>query len=243
MLSKGLLTDAKRAASRNVEMLAPYANAGIPIIGTEPSCILTLRDEYVDLLPGDHNADVVAKNSFMIDEFLAKLEKDGELGIGWKTDAAPVMFHGHCHQKALIGMTPSMSILKSAGCVATESGAGCCGMAGSFGYEAEHYDVSQKIGEERLFPMVAEQSDETTIAIAGVSCRQQIEHFTERKAIHIVEVLAGRVARPWEPPLTKTPVAAIETPDVEEAEVDARLELLGDADDPGVEELDLIPRQ
>jgi Fe-S oxidoreductase len=205
MLSKGLLNDAKKVAARNIELLAPYANAGIPIIGTEPSCILTLRDEYIDLLPGNEDAQAIASHSYMIDEFLAKLEKSDRLGIGWKSDPLPVMFHGHCHQKALIGMTPSMAILKSAGCVATESGAGCCGMAGSFGYEAEHYDVSRKIGEERLFPTIAEQGAETIIAVSGVSCRQQIEHFTERKTMHIVEVLASRIARPWEPPVEAAP--------------------------------------
>jgi Fe-S oxidoreductase len=114
------------------------------------------------------------------------------------------MFHGHCHQKALIGMKPSMDILRQAGCVATESGAGCCGMAGSFGYEDEHYEVSRKIGQERLFPAVEAATGETLIAVTGVSCRQQIEHFTERKTAHIVEVLAGRVARPWEPELDTT---------------------------------------
>jgi Fe-S oxidoreductase/FAD/FMN-containing dehydrogenase len=200
MLSKGLLNDARRMAARNVALLAPYANAGIPIIGTEPSCILTLRDEYIDLLPMNGDAEAVAGHSYMIDEFLAKLETTGRLGVGWKSDPQPVMFHGHCHQKALIGMTPSMALLKAAGCVATESGAGCCGMAGSFGYEIEHYDVSRKIGEERLFPAVAEQGPDTVIAVSGVSCRQQIEHFTERRTTHIAEVLAGRVARPWEPP-------------------------------------------
>src|SRR4029079_7312102 len=132
--------------------------------------------------------------AMMIDEFLAKLAADDDLGIAWRDGEAPeVLFHGHCHQKALIGVGPSMAILKSSGCNATESGAGCCGMAGSFGYEAEHYDVSRKIGEERLFPAVAEQGEDTVIAVSGVSCRQQIEHFTERKTTHIVEVLAGRV--------------------------------------------------
>jgi Fe-S oxidoreductase len=219
MLSKGLLKDAKQAAMRNVEMLAPYANQGIPIIGTEPSCILTLRDEYPDLLPGDDNVDAVAKNSFMIDEFLATLEKTGELGITWKSDPVPVMFHGHCHQKALIGMGPSMSMLKAAGCEATESGAGCCGMAGSFGYEEEHYEVSKKIGEERLFPAVNETSEETVIAVAGVSCRQQIEHFTERKTRHIVELLASRVAIGWEAP--SVVAVAADEPDDAEPEIEA----------------------
>ncbi|HQY29705.1 MAG TPA: heterodisulfide reductase-related iron-sulfur binding cluster, partial [Thermomicrobiales bacterium] len=198
MLSKGLLKDAKQAAARNVEMLASYANQGIPIIGTEPSCILTLRDEYPDLLPGDPQVEAVAQNSFMIDEFLARLEASGELGITWKNDPMPVMFHGHCHQKSLIGMGPSMAMLKAAGCVASESGAGCCGMAGSFGYEEEHYEVSRLIGEDRLFPAVNATTDDTVIAVSGVSCRQQIEHFTERKTKHIVEVLASRVAIPWE---------------------------------------------
>ncbi|HET7714291.1 MAG TPA: FAD-linked oxidase C-terminal domain-containing protein, partial [Bauldia sp.] len=199
MLSKGLLSDARKAAARNIELLAPYANAGVPIIGTEPSCILTLRDEYIDLLPGNPDVEAVASHSYMIDEFLAKLETTGRLGIGWKNDPQPVMFHGHCHQKALIGMAPSMAILSAAGCIAIESGAGCCGMAGSFGYEAEHYEVSRKIGEERLFPAVAQQDEATIVAVSGVSCRQQIEHFTDRKTMHIVEVLAGRVAHPWEP--------------------------------------------
>jgi Fe-S oxidoreductase len=242
MLSKGLLNDAKRAASRNIEVLAQYAHAGIPIVGTEPSCILTLRDEYVDLLPEHPDVEAVAQHSFMIDEFLARLENDGELGIGWKTDPAPVMFHGHCHQKALIGMGPSMSILKAAGCVASESGAGCCGMAGSFGYEAEHYEVSQKIGEERLFPAVNAQTPDTQIAVAGVSCRQQIEHFTERKTMHIVEVLAGRVARPWEPPLLVGVSTEVDLPDPDVAESRAEREVLGGPNDPGVEEVDIVPR-
>ncbi len=167
----------------------------MPIIGTEPSCILTLRDEYRDLLPDNEDATAVAGEAYMIDEFLAKLDKAGDLGIVWKDDAGPeVLFHGHCHQKALIGMGPSMAMLATAGCTATESGAGCCGMAGSFGYEAEHYDVSRKIGEERLFPAVAAAGEATTVSVAGVSCRQQIEHFTTRKTRHIAEVLADRIA-------------------------------------------------
>src|SRR5215211_4380507 len=195
MLSKGLVNDARKVARKNVAVLAPHARAGIPIIGTEPSCILTLRDEYVDLLPNDADTAVVASHAFMIDEFLAKLAADDDLGIAWRTEQGPeVLFHGHCHQKALIGIGPSMAMLSSAGCKATESGAGCCGMAGSFGYEAEHYEISRKIGEERLFPAVAAATATTTVSVAGVSCRQQIEHFTERRTRHIAEVLASRIA-------------------------------------------------
>ena len=203
MLSKGLLKDAKQAALRNVELLSDYARQGYPIIGTEPSCILTLRDEYPDLLPGNEDALLLAQNSFMIDEFLAALQASGELGITWKADKQPVLFHGHCHQKALIGMGPSMSLLSAAGCDTTESGAGCCGMAGSFGYEEEHYEVSKKISEDRLIPAVNAADAETIIAVTGVSCRQQIEHFSERKTRHIAEVLAARVQIPWEPPISE----------------------------------------
>jgi FAD/FMN-containing dehydrogenase/Fe-S oxidoreductase len=196
MLSKGLVTEARKSAQRNVDVLAPYAYQGIPIIGTEPSCILTLRDEYLDLLPGNANAEAVAGQAFMFDEFLQQLDAEGALGIAW-TDAPPaeVFFHGHCHQKALIGMGPSMRLLAAAGCSVSESGAGCCGMAGSFGYEAEHYEVSRKIGEERLFPAIEQTGEETVIAVAGVSCRQQIEHFTGRKPVHLAEVLASRIAQ------------------------------------------------
>ncbi len=208
MLSKGLIDAARKSARRNVGLLAPYAKRGIPIIGTEPSCILTLRDEYKDLLPNDPNVEIVASQAYMIDEFLTKLDNEGELGIGWKANTGPeVFFHGHCHQKALIGIGPSMAILKASGCRPEESGAGCCGMAGSFGYETEHYEISKKIGEERLFPAIEATAMNVQISVAGVSCRQQIEHFSGRSTRHIAEVLASRVApgHRWSPPLASGP--------------------------------------
>lgn len=201
MYSKGLVEEARQLAAANVGVLAPYARRGIPIVGSEPSCILMFRDEYIDLLPGNEDAKVVGANSFMIDEFLQRLASTGDLGIEWRAEGRDVLFHGHCHQKALIGMGPSMAVLVRAGINAVESGAGCCGMAGSFGYEAEHYDVSRKVGEERLFPRVRQTALETTIAVAGVSCRQQIEHFTDREVKHIAEVLAEQVqpGHAWAP--------------------------------------------
>jgi Fe-S oxidoreductase len=210
MLSKGLVNEAREFAKVNVDLLAPYARRGIPIVGSEPSCILTLRDEYVDLLPGNANAAHLAANSYMIDEFLAKIAGTDGLGIVWRDEPREVFFHGHCHQKALIGMQPSMAILKQAGITARESGAGCCGMAGSFGYETEHYEVSRKVGEERLFPRVRTASQETTIAVAGVSCHQQIEHFTGRATKHIAEVLAEQVkpGHQWRPELVAQEMAA-----------------------------------
>ena len=210
-LSKGLVEAARKNARKNVSVLADYARQGIPILGTEPSCILTLRDEYRDLLPGDPDMEAVASQAYMFDEFLAKLEADDDLGISWKKTTGPeVFFHGHCHQKALIGIEPSMVMFKASGCRPVESGAGCCGMAGSFGYEAEHYDVSKKIGEERLFPSIADTAMGVQLSYAGVSCHQQIEHFTGRTTKHIAEVLADRIdtRRPWQPkpaPTTNIP--------------------------------------
>ena len=197
MLSKGLVE--RRPASwrgSNVAVLAPYARSGIPIVGTEPSCILTLRDEYLDLLPDDADAAAVAGEVFMIDEFLAKLDEGRRprhhLEGRRRPRGAlprPLPPEGADRHGAVDGDP------RAAGCAATESGAGCCGMAGSFGYEAEHYEVSRKIGEERLFPAVdAAERGRPTIAVAGVSCRQQIEHFTGRKTRHIAEVLADRIA-------------------------------------------------
>ncbi|HET7038138.1 MAG TPA: FAD-linked oxidase C-terminal domain-containing protein [Thermomicrobiaceae bacterium] len=195
LLSKGLVEDARKLAQRNVAALAPFARQGVPIVGTEPSCILTLRDEYLDLLPADASAALVAEHSFMLDEFLAKLLDEGQLDIAWRPEPGPrVLFHGHCHQKALIGMKPSMAILAAAGCEGAESGAGCCGMAGSFGYEAEHYEISRKIGAERLFPAVESQPRAAVVAVTGVSCREQIGHFTSRRPLHLAEVLASRLA-------------------------------------------------
>ena len=193
MLSKGMIEPARERALQNVSLLAPYVKDGIPIVGTEPSCILTFRDEYPDLLPNNENARVLAENSYVLDEFLLKLYKSSELNIGWKDSGPDVFYHGHCHQRSLIGNTSALEILSLSGCNVTESGAGCCGMAGSFGYESEHYEVSKTIAEDRLLPAIRKTRSETIIVVSGVSCHHQIEHLSEKKAKHIAEVLANQV--------------------------------------------------
>jgi len=193
MLSKGMVEPARSRALRNVELLSTYARKGIPIIGTEPSCILTFRDEYPDLLPGNSDVRIVAESLFLLEEFLLDLDKKKQLNIPWKSDNQSVFFHGHCHQRALIGSEPSLELLRLSGCSVRDSGTGCCGMAGSFGYEKEHYEISRKIGEDRLFPAIREAPPETVIAVSGVSCRQQIEHFTQRRTRHVVEVLSNQI--------------------------------------------------
>ena len=190
MISKGLLDDATANAVSNIDQLHAYAEQGIPVIGCEPSCLLTFRDEYPELVR-DEKAKKVAANSFMIDEFLIKLQEDGKLVLSLGKLEKKVLFQAHCHQKADMGTATSMAALRLASGYQVELiNAGCCGMAGSFGYEKEHYDISMKIGEEALFPAIRAKDNDWEIAVMGVSCRQQVEDGTGRKARHLVEVLA-----------------------------------------------------
>jgi Fe-S oxidoreductase len=190
MISKGLIQAAKRNAAYNVDRLAGYADQGIPIVGCEPSCMLVFRDEYPDLLD-DSRAELVGKQTFMIEEFLAGLAERGALDLPFRDGGRSILLHGHCHQKALIGSSPSLTMLRMLpGAKVEEVDSGCCGMAGSFGYEAEHYDLSLAIGERRLFPAIRARAPESEVVAAGVSCRQQIAHATDRRARHLVEVLA-----------------------------------------------------
>lgn len=198
MLSKGLVKPARVSAKKNVELLSTYTRKGIPVIGTEPSCILTFRDEYPDLMPGNSDAKSLAENSYLIDEYLHNVERTKFNSLSWKPTGPSVLVHGHCHQRALVGIESSIQLLEMAGCSVKESGAGCCGLAGSFGYETEHYHISESIGEDRLFPAVRDSSMDTIIAFTGVSCKQQIEHFTGRRARHVAEVLADQIHRPNE---------------------------------------------
>ena len=190
MISKGLLDSATSNAVANVDTLYEYAQQGIPVIGCEPSCLLTFRDEYPELVR-DERARKVAENSFMIDEFLMKLQEDGQLDLDLGKLEKKVLFQAHCHQKSDMGTATSMGALRLAPGYQVEMvNAGCCGMAGSFGYEKEHYDLSMKIGEEALFPAIRAKDGDWEVAVMGVSCRQQVEHGTGRKARHLVEVLA-----------------------------------------------------
>ena len=190
MISKGLLERARENARTNVERLFPYAQAGVPIIGCEPSCLLTLRDEYPDLLRSQE-ASVVAQSSFLLDEFLVKLHDEGKLGLSFKETPGRVLFQGHCHQKALVGSAASMAALRLVpGLQVEEIDSGCCGMAGAFGYEKEHLQMSMAIGESRLFPAVRSEP-EARIAITGVSCRHQVQDGTGRHPEHVAEILRG----------------------------------------------------
>lgn len=196
MISKGLVKEARAAARHTVDRLAPYAALGLPIVGLEPSCLLSMRDEYLYLLPGDDRAAAVAECAVLFEEFLSSLLEAGDLALDFTGDARNVLLHGHCHQKALVGSRPSHRVLGlPRNYAVTEVDSGCCGMAGSFGYEAEHYDISLKMAERRLLPAVRATGEDTIVAAAGVSCRHQIRHGTGRTALHPAEVLYGALQK------------------------------------------------
>ena len=195
MISKGLLDQAREQANSNIDALHAYAERGIPIVGCEPSCLLTLRDEYPEFV-ADERAQAVAENSFLIDEFLAQAHSAGKLDLQFSELGKKVMFHGHCHQKAITGTGDAMFMLNlPPGYEAELINAGCCGMAGSFGFEKEHYDISMQIGGLSLFPAIQAKPD-WEVAVMGVSCRQQVEHGAGRRARHLVEVLRDAVVAP-----------------------------------------------
>jgi FAD/FMN-containing dehydrogenase/Fe-S oxidoreductase len=188
MISKGMLGEAENNAAWNVDQLAGYAENGVPIVGLEPSCLLTLRDEYPELLR-TNDAKRVAESSFLLEEFLQRQVNGGKLSLPSRSGKRKALLHGHCHQKALVGTAPTVTVLSSAGFEVSEVDSGCCGMAGSFGFEKEHYDLSLKIGNRRLAPAVKAAACDVEIVAPGISCRQQIEHLTGKKAKHPAEVL------------------------------------------------------
>ena len=196
-ISKGLLDQAQAMAEAMVARLAPEAERGVPIVGCEPSCLLTLREEHPGLLAGDARAQTVADATRLVEELLVEAIDDGSLKLDPNADVAgrPIVFHGHCHQKALAGTAATVALLERIpGAQVTELDAGCCGMAGSFGFETEHYELSMQIGESRLFPALREAAPGALVAATGVSCRQQIGHGVGRRAWHPVELVRAAQA-------------------------------------------------
>ncbi|HYE92495.1 MAG TPA: FAD-linked oxidase C-terminal domain-containing protein [Terriglobales bacterium] len=187
LISKGMLEEAREHSRWNVAQLAPYARRGVPIVGLEPSCLLTLRDETVDLVRSD-DARMVAKQTFLFEEFLLRERAQG-LELPFAGHGRKALLHGHCHQKAMVGTAPTVAALAWAGFEVSEVDSGCCGMAGSFGFEKEHYDLSVALGNRRLAPAVKAAPADTVVVAPGISCRQQIEHLAGRRAQHPAEVL------------------------------------------------------
>ncbi len=185
LISKGMLGKAREMAEANIEALYPFAAEGCDIVGCEPSCILSLRDEYPDLHPGA-KAEMVAGRTFLIEEFF---QKNG-LDLDFPFAPEEMLAHGHCHQKALSGTEPLKSFLSKTGAKVNIVDSGCCGMAGAFGFETEHYDISLEMANRRLLPAVREASKSTVLVAPGTSCRHQIADGTGRRAYHPVEAVA-----------------------------------------------------
>lgn len=192
-LSKGLVRKAKKIASKNIALLKDIITEETPLIGIEPSGILTFRDEYTELAqPGlIEDAKELSKHCLMFDEFIVREIEKGNINKDLFTgEKARIRLHGHCHQKALATTGPTKEMLSlPENYEVDEIPSGCCGMAGSFGYEKEHYNLSMKVGELVLFPEVRKTTDDVIIAAPGTSCRHQINDGTGRKAWHPLEVL------------------------------------------------------
>jgi Fe-S oxidoreductase len=193
LVSKGLLDEARTRHRALIERLAPAARAGTPIVGVEPSCIFTLTDELPALSRGNEGATAIARQARLVDDLLVTAIDDGGLQLTNAAGERRILFHGHCHQKAAYATASSVSLLERLpGAKVQALDAGCCGMAGSFGFEREHYDLSLRIGGLRLFPAVR-GAPEALIAATGASCRQQVWQGTGRTASHPVVLVREAV--------------------------------------------------
>jgi len=191
-LAAGMVDQAKETLGELVNHLAPYAEKGIPIIGLEPSCLFTLKDEALVMGFGER-AITVSKQAQLLEEFLASEAKAGKLKLNLKAATRPVLFHGHCHQKSFAAVTPAMELLKLIpGAEPKLIESSCCGMAGSFGYEAEHIEVSKQMAELSLLPTIRKSPDSWVVA-DGTSCRHQIYDGAQRDAVHIAQILAAHL--------------------------------------------------
>src|SRR3989440_7685964 len=181
----GFLDTAEKLLRQILDTLRPQIEAGIPLVGLEPSCIAVFRDELTNILAHDEDAKRLASQSFMLSEFLEQKAKDYQPP---KLQRKAVV-HGHCHHKAVMGMTDEDKVLTKLGLDYHVLDSGCCGMAGAFGFEKDHYDVSIKTGERVILPAVRNAEPETLIIADGFSCREQIEQTTDRQGLHIAQVI------------------------------------------------------
>ena len=199
-LNAGMVDEARTEARRVIETLRPFVERGVPIVGLEPSCLLTLRDEFAAMLPGEETAQLAGR-AMLFEEFLAAENDAGLLNLPLKALAQKrLLLHGHCHQKAFDQVSSIEEVLRLIPGTEVELiESGCCGMAGSFGYETEHYETSMKMAELDLLPRVREADGDTLIVADGTSCRTQIKHGVGRDALHVARVLELALDEPTEP--------------------------------------------
>ncbi len=190
-ISKGFLEEAKAIANQNVSRFATVVSEASPLIGIEPSAIMTFKDEYLKLADDKASAEKIAEHTYLIEEFIQQEVKKGNISVSqFTSEPKTIKFHGHCHQKALANQTASFDVLNlPLNYTVTIIPSGCCGMAGSFGFEKEHYDISMQIGEQTLLPAVRNAPKDVLISANGTSCRHQILDGTQRKALHPITIL------------------------------------------------------
>lgn len=194
MLSNGMMSQAKANVDFNISSIYPFVEKGAKLVGIEPSCALGFISDFSDLASEPEKAKEISENTMLIEDFFLYATKEEDFQFTNPPQNQKVVFHGHCHQKALVGTTSAMEVLKTIpGLEPVEIKSGCCGMAGSFGFYKDHFDISMQIGENTLFPAIREENDDVIVVSEGVSCRQQIEQGTQRKTKHLVEVLSDYI--------------------------------------------------
>jgi Fe-S oxidoreductase len=188
--SKGDLEQARKLARKNINLLTPYVKQNSPIIGCEPSVMVMLKKEYQDLVPGPESA-ALSSAAMLAEEFLIQEIEKGTVKFVFDKQPRSILYHGHCQQKANFGTRKVVQLLETIpNCTVEEIEAGCCGMAGAFGYEKEHYQLSLEIAELSLAPKIRSSNQDVIICASGTSCREQIHHTTERVAFHPLEIFA-----------------------------------------------------
>ena len=192
MLSTGMVERARENAVHNVNVLSDYARRNIPVVFSEPSCLSAFRDEYADLLPGNESLDALLPNIHSLCEFVFA-QGDDFLGPG-KQKRGGMLVHGHCHERSVGDFAKTLSLLNDLGYDARSSDAGCCGMAGSFGYEKEHYEISKAMGECGLFPKIRGLGKSERVCVTGISCLEQVSHFTEAVPVHVALLLEESIS-------------------------------------------------
>ncbi|MFN2445723.1 MAG: (Fe-S)-binding protein, partial [Vicinamibacterales bacterium] len=197
MISQGLLAEARAQAMRNTDRLHPLAEAGQTIVFLEPSCLSAVREDAASLLRGDAQARAkrVASRAFLFEEFLEREWQAGRARLALAPGPSAIVLHGHCHQKSMGAVQPAKALLgRIPGAAVTDLDAGCCGMAGSFGYAREHFDLSRAIGERRLLPAARALGSGAVLVASGVSCRHQVQDFTGVRPVHAAELICSLIA-------------------------------------------------
>ena len=198
LISQGLLEEARAAASVNVDALFDAASCGGRILFLEPSCLSAVREDAPSLLRGEaqRRARVVGDACMMFEEYVEQEWGAGRVALDLRPGPSTVLLHGHCHQKAMGMLAPTRALLERIpSCTVVDLDAACCGMAGSFGYAKEHYEVSRQIGERKLLPAARAMSPGTLLVAPGTSCREQVKHFTGVQTLHPAQLLASLLPR------------------------------------------------